>query len=75
MHNHNSTAKTFGEKLGRFRFFSVQNNQEELCLKVKKLVALFFVLTQIPDFLELVFDFATKYNIYHPFEYGKAGDD
>lgn len=86
----NSTAKKFGipfttlqrhvksgkksKKLGRFTPVFSPEQEGELCAYLKKLDSLFFGLTR-SDFLELVFHYASKNNISHPFKNGKAGDD
>lgn len=86
----NSTAKKFGipfttlqrhvktgnnsKKLGRFTPVFSPEQEEELCLYIKKLDSLFFGISR-SEFLELVYDYATRNHISHPFKNGKAGDD
>lgn len=67
-------AGNTSKKLGRFTTIFSPEQEKELCAYLTKLDSLFFGLTR-SDFLELVYQYAAKNNIAHPFKNGKAGDD
>lgn len=73
LHQHLKSVN-FVQKLGRYVSVVTPEQEEDLCAYLKKLDSPFFGLTR-SEFLGLLFEYATKNNIAHPFKNGKAGDD
>lgn len=73
LHRHLKSGSV-SKKLGRYIPVFTPEQEEDLCAYLKKLDSLFFGLTR-SEFLDLVFEYARKNNITHPFKNGKAGDD